>query len=795
MSWRGGAGWRGPVWALSLSVLASSALAGDRRDIVFACPCSAEWAAGDPGQPGTLTLHAGIRNLRATESGEVRISGSASAQPIPARHTWRGTWAVAFVEPEPDAVVEVYLLEEPGGRVTESIYHERLALWPVPTERDGVPRRFVDILTDSDADGVGDVNERLAGTAPDDASSTPGETEIDLLAMYTEDFIDLEAGHPYTHLLHVMNVTGAVFEDSGTNVRLRAVGMSEVELGENGYVEADFRQELMDSHGADLIVQFSTTSGCSERGAAGCAAVGARRTSHWSDAWVWSGVSSALTVSHELGHAMGLAHSARQGETFGAWRWSRGHYVTPRGQTPRHGTIMSYAEVEVLGGVFSDPTADCGEASCGVPAGEIDGADAVTTLDRMRFQVAAHRAPADDTDGDGIVDAADALPEDPDDWVDTDGDGIGDNADPDDDNDGTDDVDDAFPLDPGEWADADGDGIGDNADEDVRDLSPFRDPALRAAVEEALGKEAGAAITAGELASLTQFWVIGRDIADLTGLELATGLELLNMHSNRIDDLSPLSGLSALRDLNLSGNPVGDISALAELDELRRLFLDDTQAAVADVLALPYFDRMQGLGLGGLGMYDVSALADLPLQFLNLPDNGIADLTPLAGMSELGILLLGRNDIEDILPLSDMTGLRELDLRDNRVAEVEALAGMVEMELLYLAGNDIEDILPLSGMTGLRLLDLRDNRVAEVGALAGMVEMECLYLRDNRVTEIGALAGMVEMERLYLGGNAIEDLAPLSAMTGLWELHLHDNAVEDIEALAGMTALARILHE
>ena len=209
------------------------------------------------------------------------------------------------------------------------------------------------------------------------------------------------------------------------------------------------------------------------------------------DAQAWDQGGSVSVTVHELGHVMGLAHSYRQGETHGAWRWSRGHYVTPRdGLGTRWGTIMAYG-ARLFGGVFSDPLADCGDGPCGVDGNELDGADAVATLDALRFQVAGHRAPAADSDGDGVVDvcrrgAGRSL-----DWFDVDNDGTADNADADDDNDGVDDADDAFPLDPDEWADADLDGIGDNADDHVQDLTPFRDPALRAAVEEALGKSSG----------------------------------------------------------------------------------------------------------------------------------------------------------------------------------------------------------------------------------------------------------------------------------------------------------------
>ena len=846
--------------ALALWALASTALAADRRDIVFDCPCSAEWVAGDEGEPGTLTLHAGLRSLRASESGPVSLyvsKGWLRTPGLAERGHSVGPWVIqGVVEPASSTVIEVSLHEQAGrdaaGR-SRNQFHEHLALWPVPGEESSPTKRFVDILTDADGDGVGDINERLAGAAPDDPASTPGESEIDLLALYTDDFIDLEAGYPYTLLLHAMNVTRAVFEDSGTNIQLRTVGMTEVELGGDDWVEGELRQQLMDRHGADLTALFGPSGGCSEF-AGGCARGGPWYSSHWSDARVWANlhVGTILVVAHELGHAMGLAHSARQGETDRAWRWSRGHHVTPRGEMPRYGTIMAHGRY-VLGGVFADPLADCGGVPCGVPAGEIDGADAVTSLDRIRFQVAAHRAPADDADGDGIVDAADALPDDPRDWFDVDGDGIGDNADPDDDNDGTDDVGDAFPLDPGEWADVDLDGIGDNTDKDVADLDPFRDPALRAAVESALGKAAGAAITAEEMASLTELNAWRRDIRDLTGLELATGLETLIIGDNLIDDLTPLSGLSELQGLhlgynritnlaplsdlsalywlNLSGNPVSDISILAGLDALRHLYLNDTQAAYADIVALPYFDSLRSLGVSGLGVEDISALGDsldwqldlarnpiadlspvygltalrhldlsevgapnwewlepfVKLRSLRLSGNRIADIAPLADMAEMERLALDGNRIADIAPLSGMTDLSSLALNDNRIDDLAPLAGMTHMDWLRLDRNRIADIAPLSGMTELRSLDLHDNRVDDLAPLAGMADMDWLRLDRNRIADLSPLPGMTDLRSLYLADNHVNDVSPLATMRRIRYLRLARNAVEDIAPLVNRT--------
>ncbi|NKF23892.1 thrombospondin type 3 repeat-containing protein [Solimonas marina] len=54
---------------------------------------------------------------------------------------------------------------------------------------------------------------------------------------------------------------------------------------------------------------------------------------------------------------------------------------------------------------------------------------------------------ADDADGDGVVDAQDAFPEDPSEFLDSNGNGVGNFADADEDGDGVPDVQDAFPLD------------------------------------------------------------------------------------------------------------------------------------------------------------------------------------------------------------------------------------------------------------------------------------------------------------------------------------------------------------
>ena len=329
----------------------------------------------------------------------------------------------------------------------------------------------LDYLADADGDGVGDINEWLAGTDPDDPDSTPGPAQVDVLALHNRGFAELYDDDPYTRIRHVMTVAGEIYRRSGTGIRLRLVGVEESEVAddETEYSRAE-RRRL--EYGADLVVVFrSSVVGSAICGWAGVGGYRARGyVSLGENAATYAtvfGTCSGTTTAHEIGHLMGLHHSARQ-NSIGTFRWSRGHHVVEG-----EGTVMAYGTA--FNDVFSDPAGDCDGLPCGRAIGEPDGAHAVASLNAVSFQIAGFAPAQPDSDADGIVDAKDAFAEDAAEWRDTDGDGVGNEADPDDDGDGVGDGDDAFPLDASETADADGDGVGDNADAFPEDATETAD--------------------------------------------------------------------------------------------------------------------------------------------------------------------------------------------------------------------------------------------------------------------------------------------------------------------------------
>ena len=466
----------GLAWLVALCatlVPLSAAANGDR--LYIECPCTIE------SDGSTLSITAGIRSFRSTDSGalSLRVSdvdvsvtdGLASGDTLDTATYEIAIANRAFNSGQRDIGLALY--EQVNDRPVEQ---DRVRM-EAPVDLSGAfSVTDLDYLKDTDADGVGDVNERFKGTDPADAQSTPSATTVDVLALYSPGFSESYNGNPTARIQHVVTLADEIYRNSGAGIRLRLVGTVQAQddptaspfsAGETWQAEAD-------RHGADLMLSFVPWT--PRIGFCGRAPIGGLYTrghlpikrEREGFATV-VGTCGASTLAHELGHLMGLGHSVWQASNAptGTWRWSRGH-----GVDQDFGTIMSYGPPRGSGQwleVFSDPQRHCTGAleepkPCGVEPGEVNGADAVASLNAVRFQVAAYRESQPDADEDGFVDPVDAFPRDSGDWWDADGDGIGDNADTDDDNDGVLDEEDVFPFDDSESADSDGDGVGDNAD-------------------------------------------------------------------------------------------------------------------------------------------------------------------------------------------------------------------------------------------------------------------------------------------------------------------------------------------
>ena len=207
------------------------------------------------------------------------------------------------------------------------------------------------------------------------------------------------------------------------------------------------------------------------------------------------------------------------------------------------------------------------------------------------------------------------------------------------------------------------------------DTSPevsIPDANLRAVVRSVLGLSEGDTITQQEMQRLISLHASSRGIADLTSLEHATNLTVLDLGSNSISDISAVAGLTNLTFLGVYNNSIIDISAVAGLINLTELWIYDNSIS------------------------DISAVAGLTnLTELWIYDNSISDISAVAGLTNLTELWLSGNNINDISAVAGLTNLTELWLSGNNINDISAVAGLTNLTTLYLSGNPITDLAPL----------------------------------------------------------------------------------------------------
>ena len=406
-------------------------------------------------QSGNLTLEVGVYEAPEYFGQPFFVVGSTELGLALGPNTRTNAASLTFPYTDPNSPGFDYLhiaILDNSQTVTTMVWQAVIAPPGDPIMSRSFALNSVDTLTDSDMDEVSDFNENLQGTDPQDGTSTPGTSIIDLLIMYTPSVDVLYAGEPEARFVQEVAFANQVLSDSDVNAQFRIAGTAEIDFDDNEPNSAalDAMRDqtgpfanlatMRTDAGADLTVFFRPIiMGSGTCGIGTLPNIGSDGDFAFIDPNSINSVVNAncrtTAFTHELGHNMGLAHSARgPAGTKGTFDWSRGHgvdfvfYSIMANVTEYPGSVQSL--------IFSNPNINCLGQPCGVEQNAQLGADATLSLNTVRFQFAAFQQNANDSDGDGVPDNEDAFPNDPSESVDTDNDGTGNNADTDDDNDG-----------------------------------------------------------------------------------------------------------------------------------------------------------------------------------------------------------------------------------------------------------------------------------------------------------------------------------------------------------------------
>lgn len=289
-----------------------------------------------------------------------------------------------------------------------------------------------------------------------------------------------------------------------------------------------------------------------------------------------------------------------------------------------------------------------------------------------------------------------------------------------------------------------------------------------------------------------------------------------------LDKLSDLGQDPTLEQLLVYNNHNDDIWATVETlvsefkDPLNRYGATVEELVTQAELAASAMRRWTGFRHVGLSFDFVIS---------SQKSNQLVNIKPIGELSGLTSLALDSNKIDDTAALGKLTQLEDLSLRNNydyarkrripwdfafiknlhRLKRLDLSNNSDNLRLQSIAWDKLSNLeslelsdngrgldlkaIPWARLTHLKTLTIRNSQLVDIEALRGAVSLETLDLSRNRIQSIGALAALKHLNDLDLSMNAIEDFTPLAALPALKSLKALSNVQDDDFCPPGATCV------
>lgn len=225
--------------------------------------------------------------------------------------------------------------------------------------------------------------------------------------------------------------------------------------------------------------------------------------------------------------------------------------------------------------------------------------------------------------------------------------------------------------------------------------------------------------------------------------------------------------------------------------------LDDVVSITCDSSSIQSLD--------GLWLYE-------NLRSLNIANNPVEDLYPVAGIASLQELNIANTQVTDLgalvalteLTSVSMAGLSGIDCVDVNVgtysyAALNSAACFNVSLGVAFADRVLADCVRARGLaTGitsaqeLGVLACTNSTISSLGGLEAFTGLGTLVLAFNEITDITPLAPLTSLTQLTLWGNQVEDLGPLANAVNLTWLDVADNQITSLAPLEQMVNLTAL---
>lgn len=312
----------------------------------------------------------------------------------------------------------------------------------------------------------------------------------------------------------------------------------------------------------------------------------------------------------------------------------------------------------------------------------------------------------------------------------------------------------------------------------------FQDAALNASIREILGVDSDQVLYTNQLWSITSF-TVPADTELFEELSKLPYLESLTFENQKVSSLQFLSSLTALKELSMTdcSIPADELNVIAALPALQKLTL--SHCGLSTIAGLELAQNLSYLDLSNNTIRNLTPLAGLlNLQTLNLSNNALTNLADLSSLSDLSTLDVSYNSLSSIVPIATCIQLQWLNVSHNALYSLGAVDNLWSLESLYAGNNQLTEVEVLEKCTGLTTLDLSNNSITDITGLSALVKLESLNFSYNQVTELPAWPADCALGTINGSYNSVTSISKLKGLENLTHVYMDYNQITSVSDLA-----------
>ena len=161
-----------------------------------------------------------------------------------------------------------------------------------------------------------------------------------------------------------------------------------------------------------------------------------------------------------------------------------------------------------------------------------------------------------------------------------------------------------------------------------------------------------------------------------------------------------------------------------------------------------------------------------------------------------GLTIENSKDLTSIAPVAGLKGLRGIKLGDTKVADLSPLAGLTEMQVLELSGKELgPDLKWMSGMTKLTNIGISAGKaLVSFEGIPQLPKLQRIKLNSAAPADLTPLLALPALTSIDFNGCTIKDLSPLAKLPNLTDLNLYGVTVSDFGPLSEAPHLKKLTY-